>query len=82
MRPPQTAAQDWKARTPGQAVDDVRRICYQLGQSGFWMALGDSVTQKQGFTRMQMFHIANIYAVSAIVACVAGVFYWRAIGIF
>jgi len=48
----------------------------------FWMAMGDSVTQKQGFTRMQMFNIANIYAVSAILACIAGVFYWRMIGIF
>jgi len=48
----------------------------------FWMALGDSVTQKQGFTRMQMFNVANIYAVSAILACIVGVFYWRMIGIF
>ena len=48
----------------------------------FWMALGDSVTQKQGFTRMQMFNVANIYAISAILACIAGVFYWRMIGIF
>ena len=48
----------------------------------FWIAMGDSITQKQAFSRMQLFHIANIYAVSAIVACIAGVFYWRMIGIF
>jgi hypothetical protein len=45
------------------------------------MALGDSVTQKQGFSKMQMFNIANIYAISAAVALVAGVFYWRMIGV-
>jgi solute carrier family 13 (sodium-dependent dicarboxylate transporter), member 2/3/5 len=48
----------------------------------FWMAMGDSITQKQGFSKMQLFNIANIYAVSAILACIAGVFYWRMIGIF
>jgi hypothetical protein len=31
---------------------------------------------------MQMFNVANIYAVSAILACIAGVFYWRMIGLF
>ena len=48
----------------------------------FWIAMGDSITQKQAFSRMQLFNIANIYAVSAIIACIAGVFYWRMIGIF
>ena len=48
----------------------------------FWMAMGDSITGKQAFSRMQLFHIANIYAVSAIIACIAGVFYWRMIGLF
>lgn len=48
----------------------------------FWIAMGDSITQKQAFSKMQLFHIANIYAVSAIISCIAGVFYWRMIGIF
>jgi sodium-dependent dicarboxylate transporter 2/3/5 len=48
----------------------------------FWMAMGDSITQKQGFSKMQLFNVANIYAASAILACIAGVFYWRMIGIF
>jgi anion transporter len=48
----------------------------------FWIAMGDSITQKQAFSKMQLFNVANIYAVSAIVALVAGVFYWRMIGIF
>jgi sodium-dependent dicarboxylate transporter 2/3/5 len=48
----------------------------------FWIAMGDSITQKQAFSKMQLFNVANIYAVSAIMALVAGVFYWRMIGIF
>jgi len=48
----------------------------------FWMAMGDSITQKQAFSKMQLFNVANIYAISAILALVAGVFYWRAIGVF
>jgi len=48
----------------------------------FWIAMGDSISQKQGFSRMQLFNVANIYAVAAILACIAGVFYWRMIGVF
>ena len=47
----------------------------------FWMAMGDSITQKQAFSKMQLFNVANIYAVSAILALIAGVFYWRLIGV-
>jgi hypothetical protein len=55
---------------------------FWLTYMNFWMAMGDSITQKQGFSRMQLFNIANVYAVSAILALIAGVFYWRAIGVF
>lgn len=48
----------------------------------FWVAMGESITQRQGFSRMQLFHLANIYAVSAILSCIAGVVYWRLIGVF
>jgi di/tricarboxylate transporter len=48
----------------------------------FWIAMGDSITQKQAFSKMQLFNVANIYAVSAIVALIAGVVYWRMIGVF
>jgi anion transporter len=47
----------------------------------FWMAMGDSITGKQGFSRTQLFNVANIYAISAIISCIAGVFYWRMIGL-
>jgi anion transporter len=55
---------------------------FWLTYMNFWMAMGDSITQKQGFSRLQLFNIANVYAVSAILALIAGVFYWRMIGIF
>jgi di/tricarboxylate transporter len=55
---------------------------FWLTYMNFWIAMGDSITQKQGFSRMQMFNVATIYAVSAILACIAGVFYWRMIGVF
>jgi len=55
---------------------------FWLTYMNFWMAMGDSITQKQGFSKMQLFNVANIYAVSAIVALIAGVFYWRMIGVF
>jgi hypothetical protein len=29
---------------------------------------------KQGFSRTQLFNVANIYAISAIISCIAGVF--------
>jgi divalent anion:Na+ symporter, DASS family len=47
----------------------------------FWIAMGDSISQKQGFTRGQLFRMANVYAVSAILATIVGVFYWRMIGL-
>jgi len=47
----------------------------------FWIAMGDSITGKQAFSRVQLFNVANIYAVSAIVALVVGVFYWRMLGL-
>ena len=55
---------------------------FWLTYMNFWIAMGDSITQKQGFSRMQMFNVATIYAVSAMVALIAGVFYWRMIGVF
>lgn len=47
----------------------------------FWIAMGDGITAKEGFTRGQVFRLANIYAVAAILTAVVGVFYWRIIGV-
>lgn len=49
--------------------------------TNFWMAMAEGMTAKQGFSKGQLFYLASLYAVAAIVATVAGVFYWRIIGI-
>jgi di/tricarboxylate transporter len=47
----------------------------------FWIAMGDGISAKQAWNRGQLFLIATVYAISAIVATVVGVFYWRLIGV-
>ena len=47
----------------------------------FWMAMGDGMTLKQGFSKGQLFYLGSIYAVASIVALIAAVFYWRLIGV-
>jgi hypothetical protein len=46
----------------------------------FWMAMGDGMTAKQGFSKGQLFYLGSLYAVASLVSMVAAVFYWRAIG--
>jgi di/tricarboxylate transporter len=46
----------------------------------FWIAMGDGITAKQAWNRGQLFLLATVYGVAAIVATVVGVFYWRMIG--
>jgi anion transporter len=47
----------------------------------FWMAMGDGMTLKQGFSKGQLFYLGSIYAVASLVALIAAVFYWRLIGV-
>jgi di/tricarboxylate transporter len=47
----------------------------------FWMAMGDGMTGKQGYSKGQLFYLGTIYALSAILAVIAAVFYWRLIGV-
>jgi hypothetical protein len=54
---------------------------FWLPYTNFWIAMTEGITQRQGFTRGQVFGFATIYAFSAIVACVVGYFYWKIIGI-
>ena len=54
---------------------------FWLMYTNFWMAMGDGMTAKQGFSKGQLFFLGTIYAVSAILATVAAVFYWRMIGV-
>ncbi|MBV9504206.1 MAG: anion permease [Acidobacteriia bacterium] len=48
----------------------------------FWIAMGDGLTAKQAWDRGQLFLLACLYAVAAIIATIVGVFYWRMIGVF
>ena len=50
--------------------------------TNFWMAMADGMSGKQAFSKGQLFYIASLYALAAILATVAGVFYWRMIGAF
>ncbi len=47
----------------------------------FWMAMGDGMTGKQGFSKGQLFYLGTLYVVAALIATVVGVFYWKIIGI-
>jgi anion transporter len=47
----------------------------------FWMAMGDGMTLKQGFSKGQLFYLGTIYAVASLAALVVAVFYWRLIGV-
>jgi anion transporter len=54
---------------------------FWLPYTNFWIAMTEGITEKQGFSRGELFRLATIYAFSAIVAAVVGYFYWRVIGI-
>ena len=55
---------------------------FWLPYMNFWIAMGDGITARQAWDRSQLFLIATLYAVAAIIATVLGVFYWRLIGLF
>jgi anion transporter len=52
-----------------------------LVYTNFWVAMTEGITMRQAFTRMHVFRLASIYALSAIIAGVVAIFYWRAIGL-
>jgi anion transporter len=54
---------------------------FWLPYTNFWIAMTEGITGRQGFDRLQLFRIATVYAFSAIVAGIAGYFYWKMIGI-
>jgi anion transporter len=47
----------------------------------FWMAMGEGMTSKQGFSKAQLFSLSGVYVVSGLAATVIGVFYWKMIGV-
>lgn len=54
---------------------------FWLLYTNFWMAMGDGMTGKQGFSRGHLFYLGTLYAVASLISMVAAVFYWRIIGV-
>jgi anion transporter len=54
---------------------------FWLPYTNFWIAMTEGITDRQGFSRGELFRLATIYAFSAIIAGVVGYFYWKMIGI-
>jgi divalent anion:Na+ symporter, DASS family len=52
-----------------------------MSYMNFWIAMGDGITSKQGYSAGQIFQMGNVYAVASIVATAVGYFYWRMIGV-
>jgi anion transporter len=47
----------------------------------FWMAMGEGMTAKQGFSKGQMFRLAWVNVAAGLAATAAGVLYWKAVGV-
>jgi hypothetical protein len=47
----------------------------------FWMAMGEGMTAKQGFSKGQLFSLACVNVASALIATAVGVFYWKIVGV-
>jgi di/tricarboxylate transporter len=54
---------------------------FWLPYTNFWIAMTEGITDRQGFSRGELFRLATIYAFSAILAAVVGYFYWKMIGV-
>jgi anion transporter len=52
-----------------------------LPYTNFWMAMTEGITARQAFSRFELFRLASVYALSAIIAGVVAIFYWRMIGL-
>jgi hypothetical protein len=52
-----------------------------LMYTNFWMAMGEGMTGKQGYSKGQMFRLACVNAVAALLATAVGVFYWKIVGV-
>ncbi|MBV8729874.1 MAG: anion permease [Acidobacteriia bacterium] len=54
---------------------------FWLPYMNFWIAMGDGITARQAWNLGQLFWLASLYAVAAIIATIIGFFYWRLIGV-
>ena len=72
-----------KAGIPPLVLSAPLLLCsapFWMPYMNFWIAMGDGISARQAWDRGQLFLIATVYAISAIVATIVGVFYWRMIG--
>jgi anion transporter len=49
--------------------------------TNFWMAMGEGMTQKQGFSKVQLFKLATVNVAAALLATAIGVLYWKITGV-
>ncbi len=73
-----------KAGIPPLVLSAPLLLCsapFWMPYMNFWIAMGDGIAAKQGWSRTQLFWTANVYAAAAIVATVVGYFYWKLIGV-
>src|SRR6202050_323112 len=54
---------------------------FLLMYMNFWMAMGEGMTAKQGFSKGQLFSLACVNVVSALIATAVGVVYWKIVGV-
>jgi hypothetical protein len=54
---------------------------FLLLYTNFWMAMGEGMTQKQGFSKGQLFKLATVNVAAALLATAIGAFYWKITGV-
>ncbi len=54
---------------------------FLLMYTNFWMAMGEGMTGKQGFSKGQMFRLACINVLAGLAATAVGVVYWKIAGV-
>ena len=54
---------------------------FLMTYTNFWIAMGEGMTGKQGFSKGQMFRLACVNVMAALVATAVGVVYWKIAGV-
>ncbi len=59
----------------------IASVPFWMSYQNFWLAMGEGLTGNQAFGAKERVRLANAYAVFAVIAGVAGVAYWKMIGL-
>jgi len=54
---------------------------FLLMYTNFWMAMGEGMTGKQGYSKGQMFRLACVNVLAGLAATAVGVVYWKIVGV-